>query len=219
MAKKRKTIDDLLAVMPLPEGEWAYTERMLTALQAAAVMHAGQRRKGSGVPYLTHLLGTCSIALEYGATENEAIAALLHDVIEDVGPTKSARKAVRWFGREVYDIVLACTDGVPDEHGVKPPWEDRKLAYIDHLATASRSALLVSAADKLHNARSIVADQRAMGDVVFTRFRKGKDDTLAYYGKLVLAFRKNPARHPALIDELDRTVQTMVLLGGTGRAG
>jgi GTP pyrophosphokinase len=214
MAKKRNDLDDLLAVMPLPQGEWAYTDRMLVALQAAAVMHAGQRRKGSGVPYLTHLLGTCSIALEYGASENEAIAALLHDVIEDVGPTKQARKAVRWFGREVYDIVLACTDGVPDKHGVKPPWEGRKQAYIDHLAGASRSALLVSASDKLHNARSIVADQRAIGDTVFTRFRKGKADTLAYYQQLVLAFRKNPAHHPALIDELDRTVQTMVLLAG-----
>jgi (p)ppGpp synthase/HD superfamily hydrolase len=212
MAKKPKAIDNLLAIIPLPQGEWAYTNRMLIALQAAAVMHAGQRRKGSGVPYLTHLLGTCAIALEYGATEDEAIAALLHDVIEDVTPTKAARKAVRWFGRDVFDIVIGCTDGVPDKDGEKPPIEERKAAYIAHLAEASRSVLLVSASDKLHNARSIVADQRAIGDAVFERFRMGKDGTLRYYRGLVEAFRANPASNAALVEELDHTVQTMELL-------
>jgi (p)ppGpp synthase/HD superfamily hydrolase len=178
---KRKKIEDLLEVMPLPVEPWQYTDRMIVALQVAAVMHAGQVRKGSGVPYLTHLLGTCAIALEHGATEIEAIAALLHDVLEDVRPTKGATKAVRWFGDEVYEIVLGCTDGVPDKDGTKPEWDGRKQAYIEHLAGASRSVLLVSAADKLNNARSIVADQRAMGDEVFARFRMGKDGTLAYY--------------------------------------
>ena len=208
MGKSNK-VDELLAVMPLPDGPWCYTDRMVLALQAAAVMHGGQRRKGSGVAYLTHLLGTCAIALDYGATEDEAIAALLHDAIEDVQPTKEAAKAVRWFGEDVYQIVLGCTDGVPDKHGSKPEWEGRKQAYIDHLATASRSELLVSASDKLHNARSIVADQRATGDEVFTRFRKGKDGTLRYYRALVDAYRANPASHPVLVDELDRTVRAM----------
>jgi len=211
---KRKKIEDLLAVMPLPQGPWLYTDRMVIALQTAAVMHAGQYRKGSDVPYLTHLLGTCAIALDHGATEDEAIAALLHDAIEDVLPTKDARKAVRWFGDEVYAIVLGCTDGVPDKHGKKSEWEARKQAYLDHIADASRSVLLVSASDKLHNARSIVADQRAIGHEVFERFSKGKDGTLRYYRSLVTAYRANPASNPALIDELDRVVRKMEKLAG-----
>jgi (p)ppGpp synthase/HD superfamily hydrolase len=216
---KRKKTEDLLAVMPLPDGAWQYTDRMIVALQVAAVMHAGQVRKGSGVPYLTHLLGTCAIALEYGANEDEAIAALLHDAIEDVRPTKDARKAVEWFGAEVYRIVVGCTDGVPDESGQKPEWDSRKQAYIDHLADATRSVLLVSAADKLHNARSIVADQRAIGDEVFSRFRNGKDDTLAYYRNLVHAFQGNPASNAALVAELDRVVRKMEKLAAAAPAG
>ena len=212
---KRRKIEDLLAVMPLPAGTWQYTDRMIVALQVAAVMHAGQVRKGSGVPYLTHLLGTCAIALEYGATEDEAIAALLHDAIEDVEPTKDARRAVRWFGDAVYQVVLGCTDGAPDADGNKPEWTGRKQAYIDHLIDATRSVLLVSASDKLHNARSIVADQREIGDGVFERFRMGKDGTLDYYRHLVHAYQGNPASNPALVAELDRTVRKMEKLAAS----
>ena len=108
-------------------------------------MHASQTRKGTNVEYLTHLLGTCAIALDQGAGEMEAIAALLRDAIEDVQPTEDARCAVAWFGPEVLHILEACTDGVPGPAGEKGDWLDRKQAYVDHLAGACDPVLLVSA--------------------------------------------------------------------------
>ncbi len=200
--------------IPVPEQPWLYSERLVIALQAAAVMHASQTRKGTRVAYLTHLLGTCAIALDHGAGETEAIAALLHDAIEDVRPTKRARQTVAWFGPDVLHIVEACTDGVPGPAGEKGDWLDRKRAYVDHIAGACAPVLLVSASDKLHNARSILADQRAVGDEVFTRFSKGKDGTLWYYRALVDAYRANPDHVPELIDELDRTVEEIERLAG-----
>jgi Guanosine polyphosphate pyrophosphohydrolases/synthetases len=200
--------DHTLQGIPLPpSGEpWLYSERLLMALDAAARMHAAQRRKGTDIPYLAHLMGTCAIALEYGADEEEAIAALLHDAIEDVTPTEAARAAVAWFGKRVLAIVEGCTD--TDEHP-KPPWRPRKEAYLRHLAEADASVLLVSAADKLHNARSVVADLRSDGEAVWERFTGKRDGSLWYFRALVDAFRANPAHRPALIDELDRTVTEM----------
>ena len=175
----------------------------------AARLHATQRRKGSDVPYLSHLLGTCSIAFEYGASEEQAIAALLHDAIEDVQPTDEARAAVAAFGAEVLRIVEGCTDS--DTHP-KPPWHERKEAYVAHVADADGPILLVSAADKLHNARSIVSDLRHFGPGTWDRFTGGRDGSLWYYRALVDAFRANPAHSSALVDELDRTVTEMEML-------
>jgi GTP pyrophosphokinase len=129
---------------------------MLDALQVAARLHATQARKGTDIPYLSHLLGTCSIAMEFGADEDQAIAALLHDAIEDVEPVELARAEVGRFGPEVLRIVEACTDS--DAHP-KPPWRDRKEAYLAHLHGADAPILLVSAS-QLHNARTIVTDPR-----------------------------------------------------------
>ena len=187
-------------------GEPHYSERLIDALGVAARLHAGQQRKGSSVPYLTHLLGTCSIALDYGAGEDEAIAALLHDAIEDVQPTADARAAVAAFGPEVLRIVEGCTDS--DVHP-KPPWRERKEGYVDDLADADAPILLVSAADKLHNARSIVTDLRHHGEATWERFNGGRDGSLWYYRALVGAFRANPAHPPDLVNELDRTVGEM----------
>jgi (p)ppGpp synthase/HD superfamily hydrolase len=186
-----------------------YSARLIDALGVAARLHALQRRKGSEIPYLAHLLGACSIALDYGADEDEAIAALLHDAIEDVQPTEDARAAVAGFGERVLHIVEGCTDS--DQHP-KPPWRDRKQAYIDHLAEADASVLLVSSADKLHNARSVVADLRRQGESTWERFTGGRDGSLWYYRALVGAFRANPAHHVALVDELDRAVTEMEAL-------
>ena len=183
-----------------------YGSRLIDALGVAARLHADQRRKGTDIPYLSHLLGTCSIALDYGATEDEAIAALLHDAIEDVEPTEVARQAVSAFGDEVLRIVEACSD--TDEHP-KPPWQARKEAYVAHVADADASVLLVSAADKLHNARSIVADLREQGPAVWDRFTAGREGSLWYYRALVDAFRANPAHRPPLVEELERTVTEM----------
>jgi (p)ppGpp synthase/HD superfamily hydrolase len=183
-----------------------YSSRLIDALGVAARLHAMQRRKGSEIPYLGHLLGTCSIALDYGADEDEAIAALLHDAIEDVQPTEDARAAVAAFGGRVLHIVEGCTDS--DQHP-KPPWRARKQAYVDHLAEADASVLLVSSADKLHNARSVVADLRQSGQSTWDRFNGGRDGSLWYYRALVRAFRANRAHDVALVDELDRSVSEM----------
>ena len=187
-------------------GSDAYSPRLIDALRVAAELHSEQRRKGSEVPYLAHLLGCCSIALDYGADEEEAIAALLHDAIEDVEPVDEARAAVAAFGERVLRIVEGCTD--TDEHP-KPPWRARKEAYIAHLADAGASVLLVSAADKLHNARSVNADLRRHGESTWERFNGGREGSLWYYRALVDAFRANPDHTADLVDELDRVVTEM----------
>ena len=209
-----KRPDDPLEAMPLPRGSLLYSRRFLEALEAAAVMFAATRRKKTKIPYVAHLLGVCAIVLEHGGSEDEAIAALLHDTLEDITPTKRARKTVRAFGDDVYGIVLGCTDGTPDKKGKKAPWRERKEAYIAALGHEPRSVLLVSAADKLNNARAIVADLRAIGEKIWKRFNAPKEDVLWYYGALVDAFRANPAHHAALVDELDRVVAEMQRLSG-----
>jgi (p)ppGpp synthase/HD superfamily hydrolase len=195
--------------MPLPEGERLYSLRFLDALEVAAVMFATTRRKKTKIPYVAHLLGVCAIVLDHGGSEDEAIAALLHDTLEDVTPTRKARKTVRAFGDVVYGIVEGCTDGIPDRKGKKAPWRGRKEEYVAALGHEPRSVLLVSAADKLHNARAIVADLRTIGEKVWKRFNAPKEDVLWYYGALVEVFRANPAHHAALVDELDRVVAEM----------
>jgi (p)ppGpp synthase/HD superfamily hydrolase len=193
--------------LPDPVNRPLYSDRLLDALQVAARLHATQARKGTTIPYLSHLLGTCSIAMEFGADEDQAIAALLHDAIEDVEPVEMARAEVGRFGAEVLRIVEACTDS--DAHP-KPPWHDRKEAYLAHLPEADAAILLVSASDKLHNARTIVTDLRRVGPDVWGRFRTAsRDDSLWYYRALGDAFRANPAHQPDLIAELDRTVNEM----------
>ena len=191
---------------PLPPKPWLYSERIIDVMAAAAQIHGTQRRKGTEIPYLSHLLGTCSIALEYGANEDEAIAALLHDAIEDGRPTAAARATVWSFGDEVGRIVEACTDA---DTQPKPPWRPRKEAYLASLDKKDHSVLLVSASDKLHNARSIVRDRRGVGEKVWDRFKVQKSDTLWYYRSLVVAYRENSEHNPALVAELDRTVAEM----------
>jgi GTP pyrophosphokinase len=191
---------------PRPPKPWLYSERIIDAMAAAAQIHARQKRKATEIPYLSHLLGTCSIALEYGANEDEAIAALLHDAIEDGQPTDAARATVWSFGAEVGRIVEACTDA---DTQPKPPWRPRKEAYLASLDKKDHSVLLVSASDKLHNARSIVRDRRGVGEKVWDRFKVQKSDTLWYYRSLVVAYRENSEHNPALVAELDRTVAEM----------
>jgi (p)ppGpp synthase/HD superfamily hydrolase len=195
--------------VPLPPRPWLYSDRLLEAMAAAAQIHGTQVRKGTTIPYLSHLLGACAIALDYGANEDEAIGALLHDAIEDGEPIDAARATVWGFGDEVGRIVEGCTDA---DTKPKAPWRERKVAYLARLATEDRSVLLVSASDKLHNARSIVRDLRTLGDALWDRFNAPKDQTLWYYRSLVTGYRANAAHTPALIDELDRTVSEMEVL-------
>ncbi len=199
---------------PVPPEPWLYTRRFLKAAEVALVMHANQGRKGTTIPYASHLLGACSIALDYGAGEDEAIAALLHDAIEDVDYEPGARATVAAFGPEVLRIVDACTQ---TPAGLRTSWKARRATYLAHLAEADRSILLVSASDKLHNSRAVVADLRRVGDVLWERFSATKEDTLWYYRALVTAFRDNPASPVDLVDELDRVVTEMECLAGNGK--
>jgi len=185
------------------------SERFTEALIFATQLHANQKRKGSGVPYIAHLLGAASIALEYGANEEEAIAALLHDAIEDQGGAPTREEIRRRFGDTVTEIVDGCTDA---DTTPKPPWQQRKEAYIAHIPTASASVRLVSASDKLHNARSILKDYRLLGDEVWERFQGRKEGSLWYYRSLVKAFRQ--AGSTPLIEELDRVVSELENLSG-----
>jgi GTP pyrophosphokinase len=177
------------------------TERFAAALAYAADLHRHQVRKGSGVPYVAHLLGVASLALEHGADEDEAIAALLHDAVEDQGGAET-REAIRArFGEAVAAIVDGCTD---TDEVPKPSWRARKEAYIERQRRASPPVRLVSTCDKLHNARSIVADYRTLGEALWARFQGGKEGTLWYYRTLAdvyASFGVTP-----LVAELERTV-------------
>ena len=184
-----------------------YGERFESALLYAAQLHRFQERKGSGVPYVTHLLAVASIVGENGGTEDEVVAALLHDAPEDMGGEERLEDIRRRYGDEVAGIVEGCTDTYEDP---KPPWRPRKERYVAHAAEAPRSVRLVSAADKLHNARSILADLRAVGDDLWGRFTGGKDGTLWYYRALVEAYRE--AGSDPLVEELDRVVEEIEAL-------
>lgn len=188
--------------------------RFLRALTLACELHAEQTRKGTDIPYVAHLLGVASIAIEYGADETEAIAALLHDGPEDCKGRETLELVRGLFGDRVADIVDGCTDTYERP---KPEWELRKARYIAHLSVASVSVRLVSCADKLHNARAILADYRKEGDAVFERFKaKSKQHTLWNYRRLVEAYL---AAEPdsALAQELDRVVsETERLVAAAG---
>jgi GTP pyrophosphokinase len=181
------------------------SERFEQALTFAVRRHSGHTRKGTDIPYVSHLLAVAGLVLEHGGGETEAIAALLHDAVED---RKATLDEIRGrFGAEVAHIVAGCSD--TDEFP-KPAWKERKLAHIAHLATADPSTRLVSAADKLHNARAILADYRQVGDRLWERFNAGKEETLWYYGEIVRVLRQ--AGNSALVDELERTVAAIARL-------
>ncbi len=183
--------------------------KFTTALGVATELHVYQERKGKGEPYVAHLLAVTGLVLEHGGTEDEAIAALFHDALEDqgyrfAGGANALRDYIQdRFGTRVLEIVEACTD---TDVQPKPPWKERKVAYLAHLADADASVLLVSCADKVHNGRSILQDYRQVGEELWSRFRGGKDGTLWYYRSLVDAFQANPASPPLLTDELNRII-------------
>ncbi len=179
------------------------TKKFDEALRFALAAHDGQLRKGTDVPYASHLLGVAGIVLDYGGNEVEAIAALLHDCIEDRGVRPEEIR--RHFGDEVADIVVACSDSLEKDPHNKAEWRVRKQAYLEHLKTAPPPVLLVSAADKLHNARSILRDLREVGDAVWARFKGGKEGSLQYYRSLVEILRAR-GEHRPLVDEFARTV-------------
>jgi (p)ppGpp synthase/HD superfamily hydrolase len=172
-------------------------------------MHSGQARKASTIPYIAHLMGVASLVLEAGGDEDLAIAALLHDVVEDCGGAPMLNKVHRQFGSRVAKIVEGCTD--TDKYP-KPPWRERKEYYLEHLKSADADTRLVSAADKLNNVRSILSDYRKIGESVWERFNGGRDGTLWYYRSLLDEFLRDPPNR--ITSDLDLAVRELELLAG-----
>jgi GTP pyrophosphokinase len=192
-------------------------DRFEAALIAAHGIHRLQSRKGTQVPYVAHLIGVAGLVLEYGGNETQAVAALLHDAIEDapeeIGPEWVRRTIQFEFGADVLAIVTHCTD---TDVTPKPPWLERKKAYVARAATAPAEALLVSAADKLHNVRAILRDYRLLGEDLWPRFNQdaGRTGVLGYYRALVTAF--TPRLQNPIVADLDREL-TMLETEAGGR--
>jgi (p)ppGpp synthase/HD superfamily hydrolase len=199
-------------------------DRFEQALVYATRLHFQQIRKGSGVPYISHLLSVAALVIEDGGDENEAIAALLHDGIEDQGGDKTRQEIRSLFGEKVVSIVNGCTDA---EAIPKPPWQKRKQKYIEKMRHASPEVRRVSMADKLHNARSILADwhrakenpvsaetskstpidAQEICDYIWNRFEGGKEGTLWYYRSLIEVNRQ--AGSNFLTEECARVVKQL----------
>lgn len=155
--------------------------RFTLAFLFAYAKHRAQARKGSRIPYITHLMGVASLVLEAGGDEDLAVAALLHDVVEDCGGRPMLKQVRRLFGKRVAEIVDGCTDAYTTP---KPPWRKRKESYIRRLKKEDAGTRLVSAADKLNNIRSILSDYREIGEAVWSRFHGGREGTIWYYRTL-----------------------------------
>jgi len=188
--------------------------RFRRAFLFAADKHSGQTRKASTIPYIAHLMGVASLVLEFGGDEDMAIAALLHDVVEDCGGVPMLKQVRRRFGPRVAKIVDGCTDSSTDP---KPPWRERKEAYLRHLKNADPATRLVSAADKLNNVRSILSNYREVGESIWARFNGGRGGTLWYYRTLLEEFlRHEPNR---LIGELELAVRELETRASLARSG
>ena len=184
-----------------------YGEKLEQALPYASRLHRDQVRKGTSTPYITHLLAVASIVGENGGTEDEVVAALLHDAPEDQGGEARLEEIRARFGDRVAEIVDGCTDTYETP---KPPWRERKERYLAHLADASGSVRLVSSADKLHNARAVLSDYRLLGEDLWTRFNGGKEGTLWYYRAIVGTLRGDGP----IVEELDRVVTELEMVSG-----
>jgi (p)ppGpp synthase/HD superfamily hydrolase len=190
----------------MKHGSPLYDHRMADALALAASAFAHIDRKGSGIPYLSHLLAVTTYVMEHGGSADQCIAAVLHDYLEDIEGS-SIEGLEQRFGPDVARIVAALSDATQDDldaHGKKPEWKDRKVRYLAHLREAPVDVKLVSAADKLHNATSIVRDHSRIGDAIYERFTASKTETLWYYGAVCDALGHG-WEHP-LLDELRATV-------------
>ena len=205
------------------------SDRFNDALVYAHNLHRHQPRKGRDIPYIGHLLGVASLVLENGGDEDLAIAALLHDAVEDQGGLPRRDEIADKYGKRVAEIVMGCTDSDVVDPFQKLPWCDRKVAYIAHVRNeADGEVRLVSLADKVHNARAILTDHHESGDPCFERFSGRKDGTLWYYRSLVEAFAHAEARahddseqgrgRRRLLAELERVVTELEgRCGGKGK--
>ena len=189
-------------------GDELLTNRFNDALVFAAEIHAKQRRKGSSIPYIAHLLGVTALVLEDGGDEDQAIAALLHDAVEDQGGLSTLHLIREKFGERVAEIVDGCSDTYIEP---KPEWRSRKENYLKRLETASNDVLRVSLADKLHNSRSILRNLEEEGESIWGRFNGAREGTLWYYQSALEVFQSRIASQN--LDELDQILEKIKTLG------
>ncbi len=187
---------------------WQLSSRFDDAFLYAHEAHRDQLRKKTNRPYISHLMGVASLVLQYGGDEEQAMAALLHDVVEDCGGAPRLKEIREKFGERVARIVDGCTDS--DEIR-KPPWLERKQQYLERVRGEPEEVLLVSAADKLYNMREILMDVRELGSGVWERFKGRREGSLWYYHGLIEAFRGRTPR--GLLAELERTVKELEQAG------
>ena len=185
--------------------------RFNEAFVFAAQKHAGQMKKGTGVPYISHVMGVAGLVLEAGGDEEMAIAALLHDVVEDCGGMPVLKEIEKKFGARVAHIVDGCTDSYGSP---KPPWRERKEKYLTRVRDEDDETRLVSVADKVHNTRAILMDYREIGDKVWDRFAGKRAGSLWYYRSLADEFERRGSNR--LTRELARVVAELESLNGVG---
>jgi (p)ppGpp synthase/HD superfamily hydrolase len=185
------------------------TSRFTSAVDYARNLHI-ERRKGTGIPFMAHLLGVASLVMgeagfvDFPVTEDMVIAAILHDAVEDHGGTPRLEDIAANFGANVARMVKGLSDSLAEDPSAKGPWEERKKAYLKHLRTENADVRLISAADKLYNARSILADYRETGPKVWERFKRGRNDQIRYFDSLVRILKSpKPNR---IVSELERVV-------------
>lgn len=183
------------------------TDRFRQALDYAARKHAIQTRKQSDIPYLSHLLSVCSLVMDNTQDEDVWIAALLHDAIEDQGGELTAVEIEQKFGKRVADLVRGCSEVTVVGDAPRPQWLERKMGYLADLHASDPAVLLISIADKLHNARSVLTDWLRCGDEVYCRFTRGKSGTHWYYHEVIKSYRRSNNVPEHLLRDLEETVE------------
>lgn len=178
------------------------------AFEYANTWHRDQARKSTTLPYILHPMGVASLVLEAGGDEEQAIAALLHDVPEDCGGEARLIEILEMFGPRVEAMVRGCSDSLVAEKEDKAPWRERKQAHIDHVATAHMDTLIVTAADKVHNGRAIATDLQTIGNEVWNRFNASRDDIIWYYSTFYSELDKRGVT-PALLNPLRTAIEIM----------
>jgi GTP pyrophosphokinase len=181
-----------------------YSDRLIEAFRLACELHRTQQRKGSATPYVTHLMAVAAAVGDYGGSEDQVIAALLHDAVEDQGGIETLDRIRAAFGECAAGYVMACSDSSIQP---KPPWRARKEAFVARVTEVDGSVRLIIAADKLHNARSLIRTLRESGSGAWDYFKGGRDGTLWYYGEMVRALSRN-WNHP-ILRELADTVESL----------
>ena len=186
------------------------SDRFLTAVTFATTMHRGQVRKSTDIPYICHPLGVASLLIEAGADEDQVIAGLLHDIAEDCGGEPRLNEIEKKFGARVASIIRGCSDSLVASDGEKAPWRERKEDHIKHLKFGDFDTLLVTAADKTHNARAIVTDLQSIGNEVWKRFNiQTTPDLILWYYNSIFEVLQDRGVTPALLNPLRTAIGIM----------